>query len=289
MTANLGWRQLPQGWMAYDESASRCIAGFGWNWCRPWIYPLYTPAGRQVLQEFPFDHPFHNGCFTGIHPVIHGDRSHNFWATPPQRSVEDSLLQNLGRVTLSAPPELSVVRDELHALLQLEWTGCHGEPLLYERRSLRIQSGGIANQIHIHCHLTACVALTLPRTKFAGVGVRLDPALSALGEGRYAQVWGLRKNDLQAVEAWVSSAKSVLDVSACDATMLHGQALEAACFESAKREGGYGLLIHEVFPKVPWFVRDYGLVLLNALQMRDEVLSGGDSFTWTATLAAYDR
>ena len=41
---------------------------------QPWVYPLYTPAGHQVLQEFAFDHPFHNGCFVGLHPVVYAER-----------------------------------------------------------------------------------------------------------------------------------------------------------------------------------------------------------------------
>jgi len=47
------------GFVVQHEETGRWLGGIGANYYRAWVYPLYTPRGLTVLQEFPFDHPFH--------------------------------------------------------------------------------------------------------------------------------------------------------------------------------------------------------------------------------------
>ena len=56
------------GYLVFEETTGRCLGGFGANYYRAWVYPLCTPRGLTVIQEFPFDHPFHNGCLLYTSP-----------------------------------------------------------------------------------------------------------------------------------------------------------------------------------------------------------------------------
>ena len=49
--------------MVVESSTGRCLGGVGSNAQRSWVFPLYTPGGQTVIQEYAFDHPFHNGFF----------------------------------------------------------------------------------------------------------------------------------------------------------------------------------------------------------------------------------
>ena len=51
--------------LVVDSNTGICLGGVGANFYRPFVFPFYTPAGHTVVQEFAFDHPFHNGIFVG--------------------------------------------------------------------------------------------------------------------------------------------------------------------------------------------------------------------------------
>ena len=66
-------------YMVIESASGRCLGGFGSNTQRSWVFPFYTPSGHTVIQEYAFDHPFHNGFFVGQSPVIVGGREGQFW------------------------------------------------------------------------------------------------------------------------------------------------------------------------------------------------------------------
>ncbi|MFM8865966.1 MAG: DUF6807 family protein [Limnohabitans sp.] len=277
------WRTLPQGWMAFDQLQQRCLLGVGAHWYRPWVYPLYTPAGHQVLQEFAFDHPFHNGCFAGLHPVVQDGRASNFWATPPQRQADDPMLADLGRVVLAQPPHLWADAEQLGALLTLDWRAADGQVLLHEQRTLCLRPGPQANQLLVSSEWTAAVDVALAPTKFAGLGVRLDPALTQVAGARYAALPALAGAGRD-VSGLVRQACLAEDVPV-DA--LHG-GMHAGVRIQVAAEPGWGLVLHQAAPAVPWFVRGYGLVLHNPVQHQPVRLAPGQNMAWSITLTAYD-
>lgn len=286
-TERWGWRSLPQGWMAFDHLKQRCLVGVGSHWYRPWVYPLYTPAGYQVLQEFAFDHPFHNGCFIGLHPVVQDGQASNFWATPPQRQADDPMMRDLGRVVLAQPPHLWADAEQLGAHLSLDWLGADGQVLLYEQRTLRLRPGPQANQLVVSSEWTAAMDVALGPTKFAGLGVRLDPALTQVAGARYAALPDLADAGLAAqldVPGLIRQACLAQDVPV-DA--LHG-GMHAGVRIQVAAEPGWGLVLHKAAPAVPWFVRGYGLVLHNPVQHQAVRLAPGQTLAWSITLTAYD-
>ena len=63
--------------LVVETDTGRCLGGVGANFYRPLSFVI-TPAGHTVVQEFAFDHPFHNGIFVGQGPVQVGDRKQAF-------------------------------------------------------------------------------------------------------------------------------------------------------------------------------------------------------------------
>ena len=161
---SLQTREIPSGVLVFDDG--RCVAGIGWNAYRPWLYPLYTPAGRNVLQEFPFDHPFHNGCFVGQSPVLAGGRSSNFW----------DIFSNAGRVEV----------DSLEfPLMKCVWRDAKGEPVLDEERVFKLELRERGTVCEVTSRKIAAYAdLDFPPSKFGGIGVRVDPQLLPVAGAR---------------------------------------------------------------------------------------------------------
>lgn len=280
------WRPLPQGCMAFDQVQQRCVVGVGWNWYRPWVYPFYTPAGHQVLREFAFDHPFHNGCFVGMHPVLSEGQASNFWVAPPQRQLNDPMIENLGRVVLDEPPNLWTETEKMGALLKLRWIGRDSQLLLREHRSLRLCPSKRANQLTISSKWTAAVSVELLPTKFAGIGVRLDPALTLAGGARYAVIPdptddGVPPRDAQHLVRLGCTAKDQ------PIELLHGGIHDGVRIQAGVKPG-WGVIAHQTAPTAPWFVRDYGLVLHNPIQHNTVRLEAGQTMAWSVTITAYD-
>lgn len=167
-------RQVPNGVLVF--AGERCIAGIGHHWYRPWLYPLYTPLGNPVLQEFPFDHPFHNGCFVAQHPVRFAGGEANFWAVPPQREPGDEVFVGVGRVE---------VRTFSFPSLQCVWRDERGAPVLDEERGFHFQ----ITEKETICEVTSRKIATygdleFPATKFGGICVRVDPQLLPVAGAR---------------------------------------------------------------------------------------------------------
>ena len=167
-------RPIPNGLLVLE--GGRCLGGIGAHWYRPWLYPLYTPAGNPVLQAFPFDHPFHNGCFVAQHPVRAGGRTANFWAVPPPRTPDDEIFSHVGRIEVTALE---------YPVLKCIWRDGAGEPVLDEERRFTIRT----ENAHTVCEVTsrkiaAYEDLEFPATKFGGICVRVDPQLTPAAGGR---------------------------------------------------------------------------------------------------------
>lgn len=261
---HLEWRKMPQGWLAWNAATMSAIAGVGASYMRPWLYPFYTPAGRQTLQEFAFDHPFHNGLFIGIHPVECDGVIHNIWATPPQRAADDEFMNGLGRIELCGDPVLTSENGVLHAQFDHAWMGFNGVVIFNERRSYEIFVNERGHHVTMFAQLNAARDVRIPQTKFAGVGIRLDPRLTKTAGGRFVCHHGTG-----------------------GAAVAHGKALDQLSAE-AEGQNGFGLSIASSVHTGPWFVRDYGLVLLNPAAERAIELKAGERLLIDATLSAYD-
>lgn len=262
---NLQWRSLPQGLLAFNEDCGTPVAGIGHHYYRPWLFPFYTPRGQQVLQEFAFDHPFHNGCFMGWSPVRMNGSDHNFWATPPQRMQPDPMMEHLGRQRLEGDIRLAREGAAIVATMSVAWEAQNGTPLMSEERRFDVRADAKSHQVSVESRLRALESdIELPVTKFAGLGVRLDVRLTE-----------------------VAGAVFSGDSGHGDAGQLHGVTSSFIGIEGKHGSHQFGLRLSSR-RSLKWFVRGYGLVLLNPVSEAPICLRAGEEIIQDITLAAYD-
>jgi hypothetical protein len=243
-------REIPNGMLVF--AGGRCLAGVGRNYYRPWLYPLYTPNGLCVLQEFPFDHPFHNGCFVAQNPVRLGGREANFWAVPPQREASDEVFVHVGRV--QSELEGRAAESSVLILLRNVWLDERGEPVLDEQRSYEVFLDDDATVCEVTSRKIAAYGdLEFPASKFGGVAVRVDPRL--------------------------------LPVSGGTIIGQHDSPSAFVAYENAA--AGFGVRLAGSDASVPWFVRDYGLAVHNPTWQRALRLQRGDAWEISLRLVAY--
>ncbi len=257
-------------YMAMETDGPKCLGAVGANFYRSWVFPLYTPSGHTVVREFAFDHPFHNGCFVGQHPVLLEGRRANFWAMPPRRGPADAIFEDLGRMDFKKEPD----RTEIHAqgvgiTQEAVWRDQNEEPVLNEVRT----SNFIAAQDATLCDLTshkraAYGALEFPQTKFGSIGMRVEPRLLPPLGGTVIGDGGRR-----------GSAEEV-----------HEQESDFVAFENVLPNGQrFGVLMGILGEaRGPWFIRDYGMALYNPTWRQSIHVPQGESWTIGLRFVAYE-
>lgn len=254
-------------WMAAERGSGRCLGGFGSNFYRPWVFPLYTPAGQTVIQEFAFDHPFHNGVFVGQNPVEHVGGVVNFWAAPPRRSHDDALFVGVGRMDAPLDPEVELLPDGVRFRLACAWRDEHERPVLAEERAVAFYAVGDATICEMASVKTATSGpLRFPRTKFGSIGIRVEPRLLPPLGGVVVADRGRRGT----------------------AAVVHEQDAAFVAFE--RGDGRFGVLMSlpDGDAAGPWFVRDYGMALYNPTWARAIDLVEGETWRLALRVVAYD-
>jgi hypothetical protein len=264
--------------MVVETSTDRVLGGYGTNYFRSWIFPLYTPSGLTVVREFAFDHPFHNGIFVGQNPVRVGDRIGNFWALPIPRSHDDQIRFNIGRMDPQGTPTVEIYEDAVRFTLKSVWVDKSEEPLLDEVRTIRFHTSERATICDTTSEKTARYGdVKFAQTKFGSIGMRVEERLlPALGGGVISYRDGVLKR---------GSADEVANMLPCDAVayenVLTGHGPYGVCMT---------ILENSASPERtgPWFIRDYGMAMFNATQ--DESIYIAQTESWTAGLrvVAYD-
>jgi hypothetical protein len=93
------------GRLVRNAATGRLLAGVGYNQHRALAFLLCTPRGLNLLQEYAYDHSFHNGMFVGQGMVnLAGGELANFCAPAPDwPDQNDIIYQHLGRLRYSEP------------------------------------------------------------------------------------------------------------------------------------------------------------------------------------------
>lgn len=256
--------------LVVETVSRRVLGGVSIGHYRPWVFPLYTPGGLTVVEEAPADHPFHSGVFVGQHPVRTSRGQANFWGTPPARMADDHLQRDLGRVVASAPQLRDSHSGSLVVRLSCTWVDAEEEPVLDEVRTIVWSTGEGATCCDVVSERTASYGdVVLERTKFASVGARVEPRLLP---------------DLGAVVIGDGGRRGRSDV-------VHEQSSDFVAFENdVPGYGVAGLLLSRPPGSAAgtWFVRDYGMAVLNASLHADTVLPTGSVDRVALRVTAYD-
>ena len=256
--------------LAVGTDTGRCLGGVGANFYRPFVFPFYTPVGHTVIQEFAFDHPFHNGIFVGQAPVKVGDREAWFWGAPPQRSFTDRLFEKLGRMDTQQEIDVTLHANGVKFVQKVIWRDDNDEPLIDEIRTINlyaIDDGTVCDMTSEK--IATYGAVEYPQTKYGSIGMRVEPRLLPVMGG---VVIG-DNNRIGKVDA------------------IHDSTSDFVAYQNRLPEHGYFGVFMTILDediRGPWFIRDYGMALYNPTQTG--TISTPANETWKISLryVAYD-
>lgn len=257
--------------LVVEKESGRCLGGVGANFYRPFVFPFYTPAGHTVVQEFAFDHPFHNGVFVGQGPIRVGEREAGFWAAPPQRSFTDKVFANMGRMDTQKTVDITPHADGVRFIQNVIWRDANEEPLLDEIRTVNLWCMPDATICDMTSEKIANYgAVIYPQTKFGSIGIRVEPRLLPV-------MGGVVMGDNHRVG---------------NADVVHEDDSDFVAYQNhLTGHGHFGVfmtILSDDGTRGPWFIRDYGMALYNPTWR--ESLSTPEGGTWKISLrvVAYD-
>ena len=256
--------------LVVQNGTGRCLGGVGANFYRPFVFPLYTPAGHTVVQEFAFDHPFHNGVFVGQGPIQVGERVSSFWASPPRRSFKDKVFENMGRMDTQKDIDITPHADGVEFVQKVIWRDENEEPLIDEIRTVNLYTVADATVCDMTSEKIASYgAATYPQTKYGSIGIRVEPRLLPLMGGIVLGDNG-RNGGVDVVHEGESDFVAYQN-------MLTGHGQFGVCMT---------ILDEEV--RGPWFIRDYGMALYNPTWTDSVSTPAGECWKISLRVVAYD-
>ena len=267
------------GNMVMETASGRLLGGVGHNDLRAFCFPLHTPRGLNVAQEYPFDHAFHNGVFVAQAQVVRGGVLSNYWVVHPDwRSPDSHVYTHLGQLRYRERARITPLAGGFRFTYHTTWDGSDQRPVLDEVRHYDLHATPDATLCDVTSIKTAAYGeLRFEANKHGSMGVRIQPQLlppfggeivAGLGEqvfrGPADEVAFAKQRDFVAYEAQPTGLERF---GVC--------VLILANSASASRTG-------------PWFIRDYGLALFNPTMDQELVVAEGT--TWEAALrvVAYD-
>lgn len=261
---------LPQGAWAKTHRRrlslnGREIASFTQGAFRPYLYPVFTPAGFAVTTESPADHPHHHSLWIGadhLHlqmPAAEGrleEYTYNlyvnetFQGRAPGRIVEAGIE---GEDTSGGYR----VTQQLDWRGPSEWAAADGRLLMTETRSWDVSPGERYHVIDVRSELRAAQwALTLGPTRHAYFNFRVAEALQVVRGGTIT-----RQGD-----AWLDY--------------------------SGHTGGGHhaGLALMPLSQGEPWwwFATDWGVVTTGPFRSAARSLQPGEAFVLAARYVIHD-
>lgn len=255
--------------LVVGTDTGRCLGGVGANFYRPFVYPFYTPAGHIVIQEFAFDHPFHNGIFVGQAPVKVGEKEAWFWGAPPRRSFGDKLFEKLGRMETQKHIDVIPHPEGIKFIQKLIWRDENEEPLLDEIRTVNLYSLDDATVCDMASEKIASYGeVKFAQTKYGSIGMRVEPRLLPVMGGVV-----IGDNDRKGK---VDAIQGISEFVAYQ-NQLYGH-------------GYFGvyMTILEEDKRGPWFIRDYGMALYNPTQETEITTAAGETWRISLRFVAYD-
>jgi len=274
-------RSLPSnsGYLVVERATQRLLAGVGQNANRAWVFPLNTPRGLPVVQEYAFDHPFHNGVFVGQANIRQNGREANFWAPSPDwRQPNNYVFQHLGELRYAEPPASEARDNGYRFTYRTTWRDEQLRPLLDEVRMIDVYDDGDATICDVVSTKTAAYGpLEFAATKYGAIGIRVQRQLLPLLGGQI-----------------------VVD---CDGELRRGLADEVAngkpcnyvAYEAdVPQLGRFGVWMAILANSAsadrcgPWFIRDYGMAMFNATMTAAIQVPEGESWSAALRVVAYD-
>lgn len=259
----------PRTHLVVDGETRIPVGGFGAGYYKAWVFPFYTPAGKNVIQAYPFDHPFHNGIFVDANPVFINERQANFWAVPPRRKADDAVFHHVGRMDRAGAPEIQMLSAGVRFVQHSVWRDEQGLPVLVETGTIILGILGDAHLCDMKTRFGATYGdLRFPATKFGILCVRIEPRLVPASGGCI----------------WADGGREGRE-------NIHGTPVQYVTFHNpVLGNGPYGILMSDPEPELrdPWCVGQYGIVSRNPVLRRELTVPQGADWSCSIRVLAFD-
>jgi len=269
------------GRFVVESATGRLLGGVGHNPHRAWVHPLNTPRGVGTVQEYPFDHPFHNGVFVGQSKIRVDGREAHFWAPAPDwRNPENYIYRDIGqlRYGYDQPAAIAPRGGGFRFTYRTTWRDADGQPLLDETRTIDLYAGedGTVCDV-VSAKEAAYGAVEYAATKHGAIGARVQPQLLPFMGG---EILAGRGGEIER-----GRADDVVGGRSCDFVAYQADVPELGRF-------GVCLLVlaNSASPERggPWFVRDYGMAMFNPTMREPVRTATGETWLTGLRLVAYD-
>jgi hypothetical protein len=129
------------------------------------LFPLKTPAGEDVVEFAPSDHPHHRGVFLTWH-AMQGKRAADFWGWGEFAPTKDRVIESRGVKLLEA------TADRARLEVRNEWMA-EGEAMVKEQTLITAREIKRAYVIDLDFQIEPVGAdITLKQTAFSGLCVK---------------------------------------------------------------------------------------------------------------------
>ncbi len=258
----------------------RAILGVTAGVFRPYLYPVYTPAGIAVTSEGPADHPHHHSIWVGADhlnlsmPALGGREeiyAYNcyvddvFQGRAPGRLIETGLAG-------SANGSAFLLEQEIEWRGPIEWGAPQGRLLLREQRQTTVHAHADGMTIDMDCAVTAAeYDIAIGPSRHAWFNFRVAPAMCVDEGGALLDSSGYagRAEGIDAHAQWVACCGPV------------GGGRTAGLALAPRRAGAD--------PAWWWFVSDWGVVTASPCRDRAIELTRGASTRLAARFAVFDN
>ena len=129
---------------------------------RPYVFPLFTPAGFAVTSEAPADHPHHQSVWIGadhVHALVPAgegvteEYTYNCYINDVFQGRAPGRIVETAATFLAAGNDASTIYQSLEWRGPSEWAAPQGRVILAEERTMRVRMHPDATVLHLRSRL----------------------------------------------------------------------------------------------------------------------------------------
>ncbi|GIK87865.1 MAG: PmoA family protein [Burkholderiales bacterium] len=268
------WAGAERGWVRRD---GRPLLAFTPGALRPYIFPLYTPAGFAVTSEAPADHPHHQSLWIAadhVHALVPASEgrveeyTYNFYLDTTFQGRAPGRLVGTSLAWRAAGERDALVEQSIDWRGPVEWAAPQGRVILSEVRRHAIRALARATLVVVRSRLAAAAwPVRIGPTRHAWFNVRVAESMQALHGGTIRREDGTDVGRDQTPQArWIDYAGPV----------------------GGGHVAGIAVLPLSAHPDTWWFVADWGVVTWNPWRRSAQDLAPAQALEIAVAVVAHD-
>ncbi|MEO8132814.1 MAG: DUF6807 family protein [Betaproteobacteria bacterium] len=244
---------------------------------RPYVFPLYTPAGFAVTSEAPADHPHHQSVWIGadhVHALVPASEgateeyTYNFYLNDVFQGRAPGRVVETAAAFTAEGDDGGTIRQALEWRGPVEWAAPQGRVIFTEERTLRVRLHPDATVLHIRSRLVpATWAVRLGPTRHAFFNARVAESMQAVQGGRMLDHRGASIGATQTPAAeWIDYVGPV----------------------GGGHEAGIALMPLTDLDEGWWFVSDWGVITWGPFRRHAREVAVGETLAQSVGIVAHD-